>query len=243
MSQKTNPSARLSARLASIFAGGTMLSRILGLVRDMVVGALVAVGSRDAFILAFKLPNMLRDMIGEGALNAAFVPVYTKTLENDGDQEFKKLVSSAMSSMLLVLLALTALGTVLVPILLGGLNTLKPITGGKTLSPDDLGLITVLARWTFPYLFFIGMAVFAMGPLYTLREYATPSWSPALLNVALIACCVAFRNTFQDPAYALVLGVWLGGIAQLVVLYVSLGRKTGIWLPFQARRRGRKITP
>ncbi|HQK77790.1 MAG TPA: lipid II flippase MurJ, partial [Candidatus Hydrogenedentes bacterium] len=160
MSQKTNPSARLSARLASIFAGGTMLSRVLGLVRDMVVGALVAVGSRDAFILAFKLPNMLRDMIGEGALNAAFVPVYTKTLENDGDQEFKKLVSSAMSSMLLVLLALTALGTVLVPILLGGLNTLKPITGGKTLSPDDLGLITVLARWTFPYLFFIGMAVF-----------------------------------------------------------------------------------
>lgn len=239
MSQKTNPSARLSARLASIFAGGTMLSRVLGLVRDMVVGALVAVGSRDAFILAFKLPNMLRDMIGEGALNAAFVPVYTKTLENDGDQEFKKLVSSAMSSMLLVLLALTALGTVLVPLLLGGLNTLKPITGGKTLSPDDLGLITVLARWTFPYLFFIGMAVFAMGPLYTLREYATPSWSPALLNVALIACCVAFRNTFQDPAYALVLGVWLGGIAQLVVLYVSLGRKTGIWLPdFRLRHAG-----
>jgi putative peptidoglycan lipid II flippase len=239
MNQKAHSSARVSARLASIFAGGTMLSRILGLLRDMVLGALVATGSRDAFILAFKLPNMLRDLIGEGALNAAFVPVYTKTLEQDGDSEFKKLVSSAMASMLVVLLALTLLGTALVPMLLGGLNALTPITGGKTLSPEELGLITVLARWAFPYLFFIGMAVFAMGPLYTLREYATPSWSPALLNVALIAWCALFRHSFSDPSYALILGVWLGGLAQLAVLYVALGRKTGIWLPdFRLRHAG-----
>lgn len=231
MNQTRNKATRLSARFASIFAGGTMLSRILGLVRDMVVGALVAVGSRDAFILAFKLPNMLRDMIGEGALNAAFVPVFSSSLERDGEESFKELVSAAMSSMLIILLVLTVMGTLLVPQLLNGLNALKPITGGEMLSPQELHLITTLARWTFPYLFFIGMAVFAMGPLYTLRQYATPSWSPALLNVALIATCLAFRNRFPDPAHALVLGVWLGGIAQLAVLYIALGRKTGVWVP------------
>ncbi len=231
MSQQENKSARLTARLASVFAGGTMLSRILGLVRDMVIGALVAVGSRDAFILAFKLPNMLRDMIGEGALNAAFVPVLSKSLEKDGREAFEDLVSAAMSSMLVLLLILTVIGTVFAPMLLSGLNSLKPITDGETLSAGELDLITGLARWTFPYLFFIGMAVFAMGPLYTLRHYATPSWSPALLNVALIACCIALRDAFPDPAHALVLGVWLGGVAQLGVLYVSLGRRTGVWLP------------
>jgi len=208
-----------------------MLSRILGLVRDMVIGGLVAVGSRDAFILAFKLPNMLRDMVGEGALNAAFVPVFSKSLEQEGEDSFKELVSAAMSSMVIILLVLTVMGTLLVPELLNGLNALKPITGGEVLSAQELHLITTLARWTFPYLFFIGMAVFAMGPLYTVRHYATPSWSPALLNVALIAACLAFRDRFGDPGHALVLGVWLGGMAQLVVLYVALGKKTGVWLP------------
>ncbi len=217
--------------MASIFAGGTMLSRILGLVRDMVIGALVLAGSRDAFILAFKLPNMLRDMVGEGALNAAFVPVFSKTLEKDGEEDFRELVSAAMSTMLLVLLVLTVLGSVFAPVLLSGLNALQPVTGGRILSAEDLELITTLARWTFPYLFFIGMAVFAMGPLYTVRHYATPSWSPALLNVALIVSCLALRNVFPDPAYALLFGVWLGGVAQLTVLYIALGRRTGVWRP------------
>ena len=113
MSLHRNKSTRLSARFASIFAGGTMLSRVLGLVRDMVVGALVGVGSRDAFILAFKLPNMLRDMLGEGALNAAFVPVFSKSLEREGKEAFNELVSAAMSSMLVVLLVLTAAGSIL----------------------------------------------------------------------------------------------------------------------------------
>ncbi|HQE81388.1 MAG TPA: murein biosynthesis integral membrane protein MurJ [Candidatus Hydrogenedentes bacterium] len=239
MSLHRNKSTRLSARFASIFAGGTMLSRVLGLVRDMVVGALVGVGSRDAFILAFKLPNMLRDMLGEGALNAAFVPVFSKSLEREGKEAFNELVSAAMSSMLVVLLVLTAVGSILAPQLLSGLNALKPITGGVTLSAQELELISTLTRWTFPYLFFIGMAVFAMGPLYTIRHYATPSWSPALLNVALILCCLAFRNAFPDPAYALVLGVWLGGVAQLAVLYAALGRRTGVWLPnFKLRHAG-----
>lgn len=220
---------RLSG-LAVILAAGTMLSRVLGLVRDIAWAALPT-GSRDAFIVAFRLPNMLRDVVGEGALNAAFVPTLSDTQEQGGGEEFRKAVSALMSAMLLLLAGLTLVGLVLAPALLQGLNTLQPITQGQERSPEELALLVSLGRWTFPYLFFIGMAVFAMGALFTAGHYATPSWSPALLNVAFIIAVVWFRDWFEEPAYALVVGVWLGGIAQFAAMYIALGKKTGVWLP------------
>ena len=92
-------------------------------------------------------------------------------------------------------------------------------------------MLVTLGRWTFPYLFFIGMTVFAMGALFSVGHYSTPSWSPALLNLSIIATCLVFRGRLPEPAYAPVIGVWLGGVAQLVAMYSALAKHSGVWWP------------
>ncbi len=220
-----------TARFTAIFAGGTLISRVLGLVRDAVLAAYVSGPSRDAFLVAFRLPNMLRDLVGEGAANAAFVPVYSETLEKESKEEFQELVRSAMGAMIIVLGLMTLIGILIVPAMLQSLGVLKTITEGDPLTDDYLNQLASLGRWLFPYLFFIGLSVFAMGVLFSVGHYSTPSWSPALLNVAIIVCCLAFYNRFDEPIYALVLGVWIGGIAHLAVNYAALVRYTGVTTP------------
>ncbi len=223
--------AKQTARFAAIFAGGTLISRVLGLVRDAVLAAYVSGPSRDAFFVAFRLPNMLRDLVGEGAANAAFVPVYSETLEKQSVEEFHELVRSAMGVMIVVLSVMTLLGILIVPAMLESIGVLKTITKGEPLTEEYLAQLAHLGRWLFPYLIFIGLSVFAMGVLFSVGHYSTPSWSPALLNLAIIVCCVAFYRRFDEPMYALILGVWLGGIAQLAVNYLALIRHTGIVAP------------
>jgi putative peptidoglycan lipid II flippase len=230
-------SERNLSKFTVILAGGTMLSRVLGLVRDQVMNIFIPVGSREAFIVAFRFPNMLRDLVGEGASNAAFIPIFSETLEKKSEKAFREVVAATMGGMILLLAALSVAGVFLVPLLLQGLNALHPITNGQQLDESTIALVSSLSRWTFPYLFWIGMAVFSMAALFTVRHYTTPSWAPALLNVAIIACVFLFRDAFPDPAYALVLGVWLGGVAQVAVQYYALGRHVGVWRPtFQIRR-------
>ncbi|MDK1021478.1 MAG: murein biosynthesis integral membrane protein MurJ, partial [Candidatus Hydrogenedentes bacterium] len=225
-------------RFAAIFAGGTMFSRVLGLVRDLTWIALPT-ASVDAFIVAFRLPNMLRELFGEGASNAAFIPVFSDTLETDSDDAFRELVSAAMSAMLLLLAALTVLGIIILPGLLGTLDLLDVFTQREEISQERIDLMINLAVWTFPYIFLIGMAIFFMAPLYSIKHFFTPSWSPALLNIALIASCLLLRDAFAEPAFALVIGVWIGGVAQLLVQYITLGIKVGVWYPnFHLRHPG-----
>ena len=223
------------ARFATVFAGGTLLSRILGLVRDVVLGALVPGASRDAFFFAFMFPNMLRDMLGEGASNAAFVPVFSESKEKDSEAHYRGLVASAMGAMIIVFGVLTVLGICLVPVIPWLLDLIRPVlgTGAKSAGElaEQLRLTLPLVRWLFPYLFLIGMAVFAMAPLFVARHYSTPSWSPALLNIALIVCCLALHPYFPDPAWALVAGVWIGGLAQLAVMLWAMKKHTGILRP------------
>ncbi len=223
-------SQRQLSKFTAIFAGGTLFSRVLGLVRDIVLFSMMK-ASMGPFLVAFKLPNMLRDLIGEGASNAAFVPVFSESIEKDSEEDYRELVSAAMSAMLIVLGILTLLGILLIPMIFGSMHLLSFFTKDQDLSPERIRLMTVMARWMFPYLFFIGMTVFAMGPLFTKKHYATPSWSPALLNLSLIGCCWAFHDRFAEPAYALVLGVWLGGLAQMGVQYWAMGKHVGVWKP------------
>lgn len=219
------------SRFAAIFAGGTLLSRVLGLVRDMVIGGLVPDVSRDAFLFAFRFPNMLRDMLGEGAANAAFVPVFAEAREKENEAKYRELVAACLSAMMILFGALTLLGLLFIPWIPAIIEFLRPLTKAAPKDAEQLGLTVRLIYWTFPYLFFIGMAVFAMGPLFVARHYATPSWSPVLLNIALIVTCLTLRDFFPDPAWALVTGVWLGGLAQWAVMWVAMKRHTGVFLP------------
>lgn len=208
-----------------------MLSRVLGLVRDMVLAASVPPAARDAFFFAFRLPNMLRDMLGEGATNAAFVPVFTAAHETEPPEAYRRMVSACLSAMFLLLTVVTAAGVLLMPLVPAALAMLQPFTGSAPPPPEEMAEIVLMLQWTFPYLLLIGLAVFATGPLFVARHYSTPSWSPVLLNVALIAVCFLLPAHLVDPAWALIAGVWLGGVAQLVVLFVAMRRVTGVWLP------------
>ncbi len=225
------------ARFATIFAGGTLLSRVAGLARDVVVLTFLPSAGRDAFLFAFRFPNLLRDMLGEGAVNAAFVPLFSACHEKKGETAFRDLVSACMSAMILVFGLLTLLGVLLIPRIPWAMGLLQPLTG-KPL-PGNLDEVVHLTQWVFPYLFFIGMAVFAMSPLFTVKHYATPSWSPVLLNLSLIASCLALHRYFDQPAWALVVGVWVGGILQLAVMFAAMKRHTGVLRPnFRLRHPG-----
>jgi len=216
-----------------------MISRVTGLLRDIVTAAIMPREAWAAFNVAFRFPNMLRDLVGEGASNAAFVPVLSGILEKESEDAFRTAVSAMMSAMIVLLGAITVLGVVFIPFIFHLLEPVGLVTGAKEVSPEYVGLMGSLTRWTFPYVFFIGLTVFQMGPLFIMRRYSTPSWSPALLNVCQILVCFCWLwrpGVFSDAAFALVLGVWLGGISQFLVQYVSVGRHVGVWKPsFQLR--------
>lgn len=219
------------SRFVAIFASGTMLSRGLGLVRDMVLAALIPTSSLGLFWAAFRLPNTLRDLLGEGATNAAFVPTFAEAREKQNDVEYRRTISAVYSSMWLVFIVVTIAGILLAPYapkLLGALDT---YTGDTHQNNHDPQLVVQLIQWTFPYIFFIGLGVFCMAPLFVARHYSTPSWTPVLLNISLIGCCLLLRDYFAEPAWALVVGVWIGGIAQMVVLTWAMYRHTGVLVP------------
>lgn len=225
------------SRFAAIFAGGTMVSRVLGLAREIVLTHAISGQALGTFYFAFSLPNMLRDMLGEGAVNAALVPVFSSERETRDPEAYRRAVSAVMSMMLLVFLVLTVLGILVLPLAPAVLSALEPITGRPLpQSEAELDALVRLLQWTFPYLFFIGAAVFAMAPLFVARRYATPSWAPVLLNIALILCAWTLRHRFDNPAWALVVGVWLGGLAQMAVLWFDMYRHVGVvWPSFQLR--------
>lgn len=214
----------------AIFAGGTMLSRILGLVRDVVV-ADVPFASREVFLFAFRFPNMLRDMLGEGAVNAAFVPLFARCLETEGEVAFRRLVRACLGAMLLLFAVISAIGMALVPLLPGILRAIEPLTGESAPEAVHMDLTLTVMYWMMPYFFLIGAAVFAMGPLFVVKRYGTASWSPVILNVAMIAVCLIHMDYFPDPVWALVAGVWLGGIGQVAVMFHAMKKHTGVWLP------------
>jgi putative peptidoglycan lipid II flippase len=218
------------SRFAAIFAMGTFASRILGLVRDIIFLGVIPAATQNAFVVAWRFPNMLRELIGEGASNAALVPVFSEALETKGQEAFKESVAAVMGAMLLVLVTLTALGILVVPAILYASQGLDTFIATPRIDPEFVELTVWMSQWVFPYLLFIGMAVFAMGPLFAMKQFGVASWSPALLNVFFIACCLLYW-LFPSPEWALVTAIWLGGIAQLVANYIAMGRSAGVWRP------------
>ncbi len=210
-----------------IFAGGTLFSRILGLVRDILIGWYVPDFYRDTFLFAFRLPNTLRDVLGEGAVNASFVPVLSECEETQGRLAMKQLVCSLFTIMFLILVVVSLLGVLIMPFIPHLINHLSAFTQEIPKSEEQLQLTVRVLQWTFPYLFWIGIAVFMMAPLFVLGDYKTPSITPALLNVALIVSIFIPSLFSINIIWALVIGLWLGGILQAGVLYIDARKKLG----------------
>ncbi|HNY85034.1 MAG TPA: murein biosynthesis integral membrane protein MurJ [Candidatus Hydrogenedentes bacterium] len=225
-------SKRDMTRFAAVFAGGTMLSRVSGLVRDMIFFHFIKGEALGAFVFAFSLPNMLRDMLGEGATNAALIPVFAEKREKEGEEAYRRAVASVMGFMMLILSVITVLGVALMPAVPGLLRMLTVVTGEDLPQNEaELSELVRLLQWTFPYVLMICMTVFASGPLFLAKRYGSASWSPVILNVVLAVFCVGFARVFVNPAWALVLGIWVGGLGTWAYMFWDMHRATGVLLP------------
>lgn len=198
------------AKAASIVGAATLLSRIFGYVRDMVVALLFGAGSgTDAFFVAFRIPNLLRRLVGEGALTVSFIPVYSEYLSQKSRKESDELVSVSFSILTLALIIIAALGIIFSPLIV------KIMAYGFTKDAAKFQLTVFLTRIMFPYIFFIGLVALAMGVLNSWKHFTAPALAPVLLNVFIIICAFLFYRYLAEPIISLALGVIMGGIAQL----------------------------
>jgi putative peptidoglycan lipid II flippase len=204
------------AKSAGIIGAGTLLSRVLGFVRDIIFAAFFGTGIfAQAFVVAFRIPNMLRDLIGEGATNAAVVPVLVEELTHKGKKRFFELANILLNLVLVVLTLLAIAGFIFSrPIVIA-------IAPGFLADPLKLGVTVDLTRVIFPYLIFIGLAAYGMGVLNSLKHFTAPAFSPAMLNVSLILCMFIWK---QD-AMGLAIGVLLGGLLQVILQVPPLIKK------------------
>lgn len=213
------------ARSASIIGLFTLGSRILGFIRDVVIARLFGVYLyAQAFVIAFKIPNLLRDLVGEGAANAVFVPVFSEYNAQHTKEEFWELVNCLLNIMLVVLMAITILGILLAPVIV------RLIAPGFISSPEKLETTIRLTRLFFPYILLVGLAAYAMGILNTLRHFTICAFAPCLMNIAIIICALSLGEGIAGLAS----GVLLGGFLQLIV-QIPLLYKKGFRLKFFKR--------
>jgi putative peptidoglycan lipid II flippase len=198
-------------RAAGTIAAWTGLSRVMGFVRDMVIAMFMgAGGGADAFFVAFRIPNLLRRLFGEGALTAAFIPTFVETLHRDGKTEAFRVANVAMTAMVGLLGVTTALGIVFSPAIVA------MIAPGFSEIPDKFSLTVELNRIMFPYIFFISLVALSSGILNSLGHFAAPAASPTLLNLAMITSVSLMTGVFGVEAYyALSVGVFCAGVIQL----------------------------
>lgn len=196
---------------------GTMLSRVLGLARDVVLANLLgAAPNADAFFVAFKIPNFLRRLFAEGAFAQAFVPVLTETREQGSHDAVKALVNRVAGVLGGSLFVLTALAMVMAP------WVALIFAPGFSRDVAKLALTADLIVWTFPYLLFISLTGFCGAILNTYGRFAVPAYTPVLLNLSLIAAAVFWAPTMPEPALGLAMGVMLAGVLQLLFQLPSL---------------------
>jgi len=197
----------------------TLLSRVLGFVRDFVIARTFGAGMlTDAFFVAFKLPNLLRRLFAEGAFSQAFVPVLGEYKNRRGADETRQLVDRVVSLLFLVVLTVTLLG-------MAAASLLVYISApGFTDDPEKFALTVQLTRITFPYILFMSLVALAGGVLNTWSRFAVPAFTPVLLNVSFILMALYAAPHFEPPIMALGWAVFLGGALQLAFQLPALRR-------------------
>ena len=204
-------------RSSSIVSLMTLLSRILGLVRDMVVAQYF--GARvDAFLVAFKIPNFFRRLFAEGAFSVAFVPVLSEYRRLRPLDEVRLLIARVSGVLGTILLGVTVVAVLFADYL--------PwiFSPGFRSDPEKFALTGELLRLTFPYLLFISLTAFASGVLNSYGRFAIPAFTPVLLNLVLIFATLVMTDWFAEPLYALAWGVFLAGLIQMVFQLPSVAR-------------------
>ncbi len=208
------------ARSTTVVSSATLASRIFGLIREQTFAFIFGAGfATDAFVAAFRIPNLLRDLFAEGALSAAFVPVFTESLTRQGKSEAFRLANRLTSILIVSLAALVLLGIIATP---GLVHLIAP---GFNAVPGKAEVTTVMARIMFPFLLLVSMAAVAMSMLNSLRRFAVPALAPVLFNLGMIAAGYLLCPFFNPPIVGMALGVLLGGLGQWGVQALSLRRE------------------
>src|SRR5690554_886859 len=212
MTEKKTPTPAPSLLRSSAIVGVmTMLSRVLGLARDIAIAALAgATGYADAFFVAFRIPNFMRRLFAEGAFAQAFVPVLSEFQATRSFADVQQLVNRVCGLLGSSLLLVTGLAVV-------GAPWLTALFAPGFISDADKFALTVdLIRITFPYLLFISLAGFIGAILNTYQRFAVPAFTPVILNVSLITAAVWGVRFFSEPVYALAWGVFFAGLLQFL---------------------------
>ena len=197
-------------RAAGVVGSATFLSRIFGFIRDVVIAWFFGAGlSSDAFLVAFRIPNLLRRLFAEGSLSIAFIPVFAECLTNRGKDDAFALARSALWLLSVALAVVALAGILLSPYIIG------VIAPGFADSPEKFQLTVALSRIMFPYIFFIGLVALSMGILNVLGHFAAPALAPVLLNAAIICSVFFISPHMAAPATGLAIGVLIGGFLQL----------------------------
>ncbi len=219
---KGDDSPRAIIKSTSLLSVGTLSSRILGFLRDVVLARLLGTGIRaDAFFVALKIPNLFRDFVGEGATNSAVVPIFSEYFHTRQRESFWRFVSVVLTLALIVLSVITILGIILAPVIV------RMLAPGFMADTHKLLLTIHLTRIMFPYLVFIGLTAYCMGILFTFRSFLVPAFSPCLLNISVIISAFIASRTMEEPVFGLAIGVLVGGLLQLAVQIRPL-LKTGM---------------
>jgi putative peptidoglycan lipid II flippase len=219
------------ARSTGVVSSATFVSRILGLVREQVFAYLFGAGfATDAFIAAFRIPNLLRDLFAEGALSSAFIPVFTDHLTNQGKQKAWELVNLVLNLLLITVCVVVILGIILSP------YVVQIIAPGFGKEAGKQELTALLSRIMFPFLLLVAAAALVMGILNTFRRFGVPALAPAMFNLGMIAGGLFLSPLFDPPIIGMALGVLLGGLGQLTIQLPTL-RKTGFRYRFKINLR------
>ncbi|WP_221800149.1 murein biosynthesis integral membrane protein MurJ [Oceanobacter mangrovi] len=211
---KSSNSLLKSSSIVSVF---TLLSRVLGLVRDVIVAQYF--GARvDPFLVAFKIPNFFRRLFAEGAFSVAFVPVLSEYRTQRSLADVQLLVSRVSGT-----LGMAVLGVTVVALLFSDYLPWL-FAPGFAKQPEKFAMTGELLRITFPYLFFITMTALAAGILNSYGRFAVPAFTPVLLNLVLIATTIFATDLFEEPLFALAWGVFFAGLIQLLFQLPFLAR-------------------
>jgi len=200
------------ARSTSVLALTIGLSRLLGFVRDLLMARLFGtLASAQAFVVAFRLPNLFRDLVAEGAVTSAFVPVLSWYRAKGEDEEFWRLSQAFLARIVIVFCLLGLAGTLGAPLIV------RIIAPGFAADPGKFALTVRLTRVLFPFITLVGLWAYFMGLLNSLRHFAMPALGPAILNVAMIIACLWFVPRVNPGVLALAVSVIIGGVVQLAV--------------------------
>jgi len=207
-------------KAATTIGAGTLLSRILGFLRDMVIAHFFGAGmAADAFFVAFRIPNLWRRLVGEGSLTISFIPVYTEYLTQRSEEETREVTHITFTIAGVVLSILVILGILFSPILI------SIIAPGFARIPEKFQLTVLLNQIIFPYLFFMGLFALCMGILNSLRHFFAPAIAPIFLNISIILSVFLFYSILQKPVMALAFGVLAGGVIQFLFQIPFLVKK------------------